>query len=977
MKQLFTYGYWLVAVGFLALSTGARGQCTLFQSARAFGLNGGAGSYSVAVADFNGDGKPDLVTANQLSNTVSVLLGLGQGSFGPATNIMVGDNPQSVAVGDFNGDKKPDVVTARYFNNAVSVLLGNGKGSFDPAINVGVGGFPRSVAVGDFNQDGKTDLVTANMYVNTVSVLLGNGQGSFTPPTIFGAGEFLTSVIVGDLNQDGKPDLVTTNGGNGLSVLLGNGQGGFASPTNFMGGGYLRSVAVGDFNGDGKPDLVTNAVSLLLGLGQGSFAPPTNFGGGRGSMSVAVGDLNQDGKLDLVTTSGDNTVSVLLGNGQGSFAPPTDFGAGGAPFSVAVGDFNGDNKPDLVTANYLSNNVSVLLNGLISITQPLASGLAVCAGAALTTSVSANGTVSAYQWYKDGALLSGQISATLTLTNVQPAQSGSYEVVVSGCNSVTSTPFSLTVNDPPVATLTAAPSALLSCTQTSLTLTAGGGNTYAFSGPGFVSQSGNQATLNVPGSYSVTVTGINGCKALAQATVSGTTDAPTVPTLAAAPAPTTEGQPITVTASGCTGGTITWTALGGTGQASGNTYTLTQPGNYTLSATCSLNGCTSSPSAPLALRILPGGFAITGVSMVNCELFDEAKGGYRVQFTPQYTGQNSSPVSFSVVNELATTTASAPYSLRLYTDNPVIALVAAQAGNGEARFAYNWLASCQSGSSPNRPPTATGIPNQTIVQGQAYQLQLTSYFTDPDWQALTFQALGLPAGLSLTGSVISGTPTQTGLANVMVTALDPGGLQANTSFTLTVSPMLTTPPSGFTIVGVSTVSCQVIGVGERQLTFTPQYAGVSGVPISFSVANELRPTMAAGPYTLRLYTDNPAIMLSAQQGSAGSSYRYNWLAVCNPAGRVGLGEAESALVVRVLGNPLTGDVVAVEVQGAHGQLLQVRLTDLHGQLVSERSIQQAGPVESLRLSIASQPGGLLLLRVSTPTQSQTLKVLKP
>jgi hypothetical protein len=360
--------------------------------------------------------------------------------------------------------------------------------------------------------------------------------------------------------------------------------------------------------------------------------------------------------------------------------------------------------------------------------------------------------------------------------------------------------------------------------------------------------------------------------------------------------------------------------------------------------------------------------------MVSCEFFDEAKGGYRVQFTPQYAGQNDSPVSFSVVNELAMTTAPAPYMLRLYTDNPVITLVAAQAGNGEARFAYNWLASCQSGTSPNRPPTTTGIPSQTIVQGQAYQLQLTSYFTDPDGQTLTFQAVGLPAGLTLTGSVISGTPAQTGVASVRVTALDPGGLQVSTSFQLTVSPMPVTPPSGFAIVGVSTVQCQVIGAGERQLTFTPQYAGVSGAPISFSVVNEQRPTTAPGPYTLRLYTDNPVITLSAQQGSSVSSYRYNWLAVCNLTGRVGAGEAESALVVRVLGNPVIGNTAEVEISGVSGQAVQLNLIDTQGKPVYAQRIDQADAVERVRLPLGNAKGQLLL-QVSTPTQQQTVKLL--
>ncbi|GAB3752151.1 beta strand repeat-containing protein [Spirosoma pomorum] len=549
---------------------------------------------------------------------------------------------------------------------------------------------------------------------------------------------------------------------------------------------------------------------------------------------------------------------------------------------------------------------------------------------------------------------------SVTVTNTATGCTSTASVVVGQDNSQPTLSI-----DPATATLTcAAPRVLLTANSSASSLTWSTGQTTT------------SISVSVAGTYSVTATSANGCVAMAMATVSGTTTAPSAPTLSASPAPTTTNQPVTVTAGGCPGGVINWTALGGTGQANGNTYTLAQPGNYTLSATCTLNGCTSSSSTPLSVQIRPGGFAITGVSMVNCQLTNPARGEYQVQFTPQYTGQTSSPITFSVVNELAPTTVPAPYSLRLYTDNSVITLVATQAGNGEARFAYNWLASCQSGTSPNQPPTTTGIPNQTLVQGQGYQLALTSYFSDPDGQQLSFQTSGLPAGLGLTGSVISGTPSQTGVSTVTVTALDPGGLQVGTSFQLTVSPMPVTPPTGFAIVGVSTVSCQVLSAGERRLSFTPQYGGVSGAPISFSVVNELAPTTNPGPYSLRLYTDNPSITLSAQQGTAVSTFRYNWLAGCNPAARVGSGEAGNRLQVRVLGNPVEGSTAEVEISGASGQPLQLDVVDMQGKSVTGQRIDQASSLERVRLPLGAS-SGVLLLRVSTPGQHQQLKLVRP
>ncbi len=102
----------------------------------AVNYNVGSGPYSVAVGDFNGDGKPDLAIANSGSNTVSILLGNGNGTFKAAANYCVGSLPESVAVGDFNGDGKPDLAVANYASGNVSILLGNGNGTFKAAVNL-------------------------------------------------------------------------------------------------------------------------------------------------------------------------------------------------------------------------------------------------------------------------------------------------------------------------------------------------------------------------------------------------------------------------------------------------------------------------------------------------------------------------------------------------------------------------------------------------------------------------------------------------------------------------------------------------------------------------------------------------------------------------------------------------------------------------------------------------------------------------
>jgi hypothetical protein len=298
----------------------------------------GTGPTSLVAADFNHDGILDLAVANSLSDYVTILLGNGDGTFraGPQEPALI--HPAlHILSGDFNGDGKPDLVTIG--TNVISVILGNGDRTFQDAVLTEPNFYIESFGVGDFNHDGKLDVVTAGNF--TVNVFLGNGNGTFQYGASYPSQESPESIAVADFNGDHNLDLAIANSEGGcFSVLLGKGDGTFRQPVNYP-IAFGDWIAAADFNGNGKVDLVVvndidvgrqanGGATVFPGNGDGTFQEPGTFYKAVAATDfVTTGDFNGDGKIDLALTDfGYNEVVVLLNTGTVSFSPTTELNFG-------------------------------------------------------------------------------------------------------------------------------------------------------------------------------------------------------------------------------------------------------------------------------------------------------------------------------------------------------------------------------------------------------------------------------------------------------------------------------------------------------------------------------------------------------------------------------------------------------------------------------------------------------------------------
>ena len=335
----------------------------------------------VITRDIDRDTQLDIISVNSNDDSISVIRGLGNGTFAEQLkyHMGVGSHPHAVASGDFNNDNRSDVVVAISGDNRIRILFGYGNGSFLPILTYSIGrlSYPSVVVTKDLNHDNQLDIVLITEEDSSVGILLGYDNGSFSMIKTYPTGEYvlLQSIGIGDVDNGGHLDIVVADSGSNIRILIGNENGTFDDTMTFSIISHcgLNFVTVADLDNDNQADIIAvsssrNNIIILFGFGNGTFADIRIYSTGDGSQpnSASISDFNSDSILDLaVANSGTSNILVLFGNGDGRFRNDTAqvyyFGYGYHPYSIVATDMNGDGWMDIVVACQGTDHVEILM----------------------------------------------------------------------------------------------------------------------------------------------------------------------------------------------------------------------------------------------------------------------------------------------------------------------------------------------------------------------------------------------------------------------------------------------------------------------------------------------------------------------------------------------------------------------------------------------------------------------------------------